>query len=68
MPIKDYITKALLGKAGKKMAVILYTDVIRPIAEKIVNDSDTPYDNMALAFLDDLVEKLIKKEDEAPKV
>jgi len=60
MALKDYVTSEMLKKAGKKIGRIVYEDVVKPAAQKIVDDSTTPYDNLALAFLDDLVSGLLE--------
>lgn len=61
MSIKNYITEEMLKKAGKKMGKALYEEVLRPAAEKYVKESDNPYDDMALQFIDDFVADFLKE-------
>lgn len=66
MAISKYITKEMLIKAAKKMGKIFYDEVIYPAAKTIVDNSSNSYDDMMLAFLDDLADDFFnKKEDEA---
>lgn len=61
MSIKDYVTKEMLIRTGKKIGKVAYDELVYPAAKKIVKDSSTPYDNLALTFLDDLVKDLLEE-------
>ena len=44
-----------------KMAVLVYQELIYPIALKYVKSTKNDYDDKALKFLDDLVKDVLKK-------
>lgn len=54
MDLKKYLTKEL----AKKLAGVVYDDVILPAAKEAVAKTDTPYDDVFLGLLD----KFIKEE------
>jgi hypothetical protein len=68
MGFKDYVSEEQLKKAGEGCAKSIVEHIVKPAAKKLVEDSETKWDDMAFAlleeFLDDVVEKI--HEDEVP--
>jgi hypothetical protein len=45
----------------KKVIKIVYSDAIYPLAKSYVESTSNTYDDKALAFLDDIIDELLKK-------